>query len=216
MPALVPTLKNRLRRSIFYSMYNRYRQDRLYDQWLAAGRPAPPPHGVKQRAIRELATRFGIRTFIETGTYRGDMVDAMARVFERVYSVELSRELHADAVRRFAGRPSITLLQGDSGKVLGELLPTITQPALLWLDGHYSAGVTARADLDSPVREELEHVARHPLKLRHVVLIDDARCFTGEGGYPTLDELRAWAAAEGFSHFEVTDDVIHVYHDAGR
>ena len=215
MPTLVPTLKSQLRHSVLYTLVNRYRQDRLYADWLRAGRPAPPPHNVKQEVIRELAGRFGTRTFIETGTYRGDMVAAMARTFDRLYSIELSPALHADAVRRFAARPRITLLQGDSGTVLGELLPQIEEPTLFWLDGHYSAGITARAELDSPVREELAHIARHPLKLRHVVLIDDARCFTGEGGYPTLEELRGWAAAEGFSRFEVADDLIRIYDEDG-
>lgn len=214
MPGLVQALKERLRRTPVYDVVQAWRQARLYRSWLRAGRPVPPPHRVKQRVIREFAARTGIQTLVETGTYRGDMVQAMSRTFRCLYSIELSRELYEAAVRRFAGRRNITILQGDSGQVLARLLPSITEPALFWLDGHYSAGVTARGEQDSPIRDELRHLEAHPLRLRHVLLIDDARCFTGEGGYPTLDALRGWARTAGFSRFEVEDDVIRIHHPA--
>ena len=35
----------------------------------------------------------------------------------------------------------------------------------------------------------------HPVR-RHLVLIDDARLFTGTAGYPTIEELRGWIARE--------------------
>lgn len=214
MAELGRSLKDRLRRTPLYDLVQVVRQARQYRSWLRAGRPAPPPHRVKQRVIRGFAASTGVRVFIETGTYMGDMVKAMSRTFDRLYSIELSRELYEAAVRRFAGRPNVTILHGDSGRVIAELLPKIDQPALFWLDGHYSAGVTARGDEDSPIREELRHIEAHPLKLRHVLLIDDARCFTGEGGYPTVEALRSWATGAGFSRFEVEDDVIRIYHPA--
>ena len=65
-------------------------------------------------------------------------------------------------------------------------------PAVFWLDGHFSAGPTARADLDTPIVEELEAVLTHD-RDDHVVLIDDARLF-GTGDYPTIDQVRAQVA----------------------
>lgn len=41
----------------------------------------------------------------------------------------------------------------------------------------------------SPVRMEIEAILRHSVK-NHVILIDDAICFDGSHGYPTLFELR--------------------------
>jgi hypothetical protein len=148
--------------------------------------------------------------FVETGTYRGDMVAAVRGDFERIYSIELGRELHALAERRFAGDPRITILQGDSGDVLRGLLARLDRPALFWLDSHFSDADTARSSLITPIRRELEHILAHPLARRHVILIDDARLFTGEDDYPTMDTLRSTMRAAGFSRCEVKDDIIRI------
>lgn len=68
--------------------------------------PGPAPHSVKQRAVAELARAHGAKIFVETGTYRGDMVAAMQPNFDKLYSIELSPELHRAAVRRFEGQPA--------------------------------------------------------------------------------------------------------------
>ncbi|MDX6611503.1 MAG: hypothetical protein QOD75_689, partial [Blastocatellia bacterium] len=43
--------------------------------------------------------------------------------------------------------------------------------------------------------KELDHILNHPVA-GHVILIDDARCFTGYNDYPTVDELRETVAAK--------------------
>lgn len=158
--------------------------------WVAQGLPAPPPHAVKQAVVRALAARHGLRVLVETGTFMGDMVAAMREDFARIVSIELSPQLHARAAARFAGDPRIALIEGDSGGALAGVLATLAEPALFWLDGHYSAGQTARGATDTPVREELAAIfaAR---ELPHVVLIDDARLFGRDPAYPSLDALRA-------------------------
>ena len=65
---------------------------------------------------------------------------------------------------------------------------------MFWLDAHYSSGVTARGVVDSPIAQELETIFSHPAK-GHVILIDDAREFTGHGGYPTIEELYEFVLA---------------------
>ena len=56
------------------------------------------------------------------------------------------------------------------------VLEPVFMTALFWLDGHYSGGETAKGDADSPLREELEAIGRHPIKT-HVIPIDDVRSF---------------------------------------
>lgn len=70
-------------------------------EWERRGRPNPPPHLVKQSVIRRYAQQYGIRTFIETGTFHGDMVEAMRKHFDKMYSIELSQDLCARAKARF-------------------------------------------------------------------------------------------------------------------
>ena len=179
-----------------------------YREWEANGKQAPSPHLVKQRNIREQAQRFGTRILVETGTYRGDMCHAMRDQFDLIYTIELSEKLHRGAVTRFRRVPKIKPLQGDSGVVIQEVLAELDKPALFWLDGHYSAGATARGESDTPISQELEHILAHKVR-DHVVLIDDARCFTGENGYPVLDELREHLLNQRPDWgFEVRDDCI--------
>lgn len=156
--------------------------------WRRAGRPAPPPHLVKQRNLRTQAKRHGLRVFVETGTHHGEMIDAMLPSFDRIYSIELSADLHRTAAAKFAENPTVELICGDSGEELRHLVPRLKEPALFWLDGHYSAGVTARGAKDTPIVEELQHIfsAEH---LDHVVIIDDAREFGANPAYPTIPEL---------------------------
>jgi hypothetical protein len=102
-------------------------------------------------------------------------------------------------------------VKGDSGEVLGDLLAGITRPCLFWLDGHYTRGEFAiRGDRETPIEKELGHIARHALKREHVVLIDDARDYTGSGDYPRLEALREWAVREGLDDFAVENDIIRI------
>jgi hypothetical protein len=146
------------------------------------------PRLIKERTVAEYARRFGTRVFVETGTFRGDMLFHLRRRFRRLYSVELDPALHAAAVRRFARLPHVTLLRGDSADVLPAVLAELREPALFWLDAHYSGGVTARAAVDTPIVQELERIFAHPVR-DHVILVDDAHEFVGANGYPEMDAL---------------------------
>ena len=163
-------------------------QNRHYRRWVAAGCPeGPPPQRYKTETLRRFAARFGLRILVETGTAWGDTIHALRHDFDRLYTIELGERIYRYACRRFRAFPHIRVLAGDSGTVIGEILKEIDAPALFWLDGHYGGPLTARGDEDSPVEKELQHVLAHRRVRDHVVLLDDARFFTGTNGYPTLD-----------------------------
>ncbi len=165
----------------------------------------------KQDAVLAAKKQFTPDIFIETGTYLGDMVYAMQGYFERLYSIELSTELYQNAKKRFAAQPHITILNGDSGAILSELMATIHEPVLFWLDAHYSAGITAKGDLDTPISKELEIIFNHPVT-NHVILIDDARLFVGKDSYPTIAALEKLVADHGAKYdLSVSDDIIRLY-----
>ena len=96
-------------------------------------------------------------------------------------------------------------------KVLPSLLTLIREPCLFWLDAHYSEGITVKSDLNTPILEELKHIFAHTIR-GHVILIDDARCFTGREDYPTGEELKLFVAKKrpGWI-FEVKDDIIRIH-----
>jgi len=181
---------------------------RIGVQWRLSGRPLPPPPPVKQAIVKEYQRRFGLRTFVETGTFAGGMIDAVQDRFDRIVSIELDPGWHARAVERFRGASHVTLLQGDSGTRLPEVLATLREPALFWLDAHYSGPVTARGAVDSPIVPELDAIRAHPVA-GHVVLIDDMRDFNGTGGYPTVEALVRWIRqADPAATVGVRDDIL--------
>ena len=188
-----------------------YRRTRDYRRWKQAGRPAPPPHFVKQRIIRSYAKRSGLKVLIETGTYLGDMVQATRGLFREIHSIELSADLYARAIARFRNANKIHLYQGDSAVVLPQILQTMAEPCLFWLDGHYSAGITAKGDRETPVMDELRSIF-NSWRVEHVILIDDARCFDGTNEYPSLEDLKTFVDSRqpGLA-FEVKDDVVRIH-----
>lgn len=208
-------MKKLLKRTPIYPLLLRVRlkreKKRIIGNWKKMGKPIPPPHLIKEETVKEYAYKFSTDILVETGTYQGDMIVAMKNVFSQIYSIELGSNLYRKAKEQFASASNIHILQGDSSKVLLHLLTSLRQPCLFWLDAHYSRGITVRGDLNSPIWEELKHIFAHRIK-DHVILIDDARCFTGQEDYPTTEDLRDLVAKERPNWvFEVRDDIIRIH-----
>jgi hypothetical protein len=188
---------------------------KILHDWAEAGHPVPPPGIYKGLMLRHYAKQHDLRIFVETGTYRGNMVSALRHNFEKLYTIELDQKLYEAAKQRFVDVPHIKLFQGDSGMELAKVLKEFTDPALFWLDAHYSAGETARGSLDTPILKELELVLAHSDK--HVILIDDARCFGVEKDYPSIRELSDFVQKKGKDlHFEVVHDLIRIHPKAKK
>ena len=122
--------------------------------------------------------------------------------FDQIYSIELSPELYETAQKRFKRSKNIRLICGDSAVELGNIMERLDKPTLFWLDGHYSAGVTAKGAKNTPIFEELTHIFNAPDQ-GHIILIDDARLFGTEPDYPSLQELAAFISAKK-PHLDMT------------
>ncbi len=157
---------------------------------------------------------YQLGSFIETGTYFGDMVDALKGEFEQVQSIELDHFLFERAQRRFRSYSHVRILHGDSASLLPLALATVNRPTLLWLDAHYSGGITACGDQQSPILVELDHIFRHPIR-GHVIVIDDARLFGTDSAYPTLQQLQEYIDEQSpLRKLEVRDDTIRICESA--
>ena len=188
----------------------RWLQHRQVVIWERRGRPAPAPHIIKQNTLRAYAVQCHLRTLVETGTYHGDMVEAMRYVFGKIYSIELGQKFFERAREKFKSDKHIELIHGDSGKELGKVIKKLgNEPALFWLDGHYLAGA-AKGEKDTPLYDELEHIFNAP-NVGHVIIIDDARCFGTDPAYPTIEELEALVLSKRKDvQIAVQDDMIRV------
>lgn len=183
--------------------------DALVFEWEKWKYPVTPPHKIKQMRIAEYAKKYNCTILVETGTFRGDMMEAQKNNFKTLYSVELAKVLWEKAVERFKNDKQIHLLQGDSAVVLHQLVPTLNEATLFWLDGHYCGGVTAMGEKECPIYEEMEAVFNN--NKGHVMLVDDARLFIGKRDYPTIPELTAFVKKINKDYeVSVADDIIRI------
>jgi predicted O-methyltransferase YrrM len=146
---------------------------------------------------------------VETGTYYGEMVAAMRKQFDEIYSVEYDHALAARAAKKFSRWPHIHILEGDSQKKIPELLETLNRPALFWLDAGYYGWAGLQGDKQR-LTTELETILSHRIK-EHVILMDDARGLNGQNGSPTVDQLKRRIAAQFPGRaVEVKHDILRI------
>jgi hypothetical protein len=177
-----------------------------------------PDYATKRRIILNIANKYNCNNIlVETGTYLGDTVEALRNYFKNIISIELSSELALRAQKRFENYKSVLIVNGDSSKKLYEIISNIKVPIVFWLDGHYSSEfwsndeyiITAKGEKVSPILEELFHIVDHPIK-NHVILIDDARLFTGED-YPNINVIKKFVQDNMPNHILVIKkDIIRI------
>jgi hypothetical protein len=178
--------------------------------WYRTHQP-PAPRAVKADLIRSFTATGQHTVFVETGTFRGDMIAAVRANFEQLFSIELHAELGSKAARRFAADPAVKILIGDSGELLKPLVQAIGRPVVYWLDGHYSGFRTARGEADTPICRELDAVLVHGTP-DDIVLIDDARLFGTDPAYPLIAHVEARMHAHRPDWvFEVKDDIVRLH-----
>ena len=182
-------LINYLKLSPLYELIFPFVQKQEVRTWEQSNRTTVTPQLVKQQLVKKLAEKNSLQIFIETGTYLGAMIAANKCLFKKIYTVEIDPRLYQRAKSKFSNDQHIQVILGDSSVVLPKVLKKLKQPALFWLDAHYSAGITSQGLLETPIIAEIKQILRHPIK-NHLILIDDARNFNGTHDYPTIKQLR--------------------------
>lgn len=174
---------------IYNKPINFIRTGKKIRRWAKNGKSRSPPQLHKHKIIKMYAKNYSINIFIETGTYLGDTVNAVKKMFKEIYSIELNKGLHLKAKQKFIKYKHINVILGDSSEKLPEILSNMNNPCLFWLDAHYSGSNTSKTNLQTPIIRELHSILNHPNK-NHIILIDDAHEFTGKNDYPTIHELK--------------------------
>jgi len=139
---------------------------------------------------RQLGTKLP-RVWVETGTFRGDTTARQVAWFRHIFTIELDPTLAAAARERFKDEPTVEVHEGDSAEVLAWLCatsPHLQEPAVFYLDGHWSGGVTARGREEEdgcPLLREVAVLGRR--EYEDLIVVDDVRLFgkkvvSGSGG----------------------------------
>lgn len=166
----------------------------------------------KFRVINRVRKLTGATTFVETGTFLGDTTRRAAAVFDKVYTIELGPDLAGRAKKIFRRQPCITVIEGDATHMLPEIFAKYEfDKAVVFLDGHFSEGITACGENPEPALEELEFLARHKNRISGIV-IDDFRTFGALPGFPSKTKLIASAetlfASAGYTVSVILDQVV--------
>jgi FkbM family methyltransferase len=133
--------------------------------------------------VNALRRQLPLDVFVETGTYHADTTASVAPFFNRVYTVELSPTLCAQAAQKLSQFPHVRVIPGSSAEILRVLMPDCAASStLFWLDAHWCGGDTGGASNECPVLAELAAIGK--LNETSVVLIDDARYFLGPPSAP--------------------------------
>jgi len=149
----------------------------------------PPPELVE--SIRD---SFGVRVFVETGTFRGRTANWASTLFPKVITIEASEEIWKQARTKYSSVTNIEFRHGRSEEVLNKVVRAIRQPAVFWLDAHWSGGNTFGSTSICPIRREIKEIL--VASCQHVVLVDDVRLFLAPpplphdpDNWPSIGEL---------------------------
>ncbi|MDP3997096.1 MAG: hypothetical protein Q8P73_01215 [bacterium] len=192
---------------------------KMFNWYVLGNKATIPPDLYKQRMVKKIGRKSGIRVFVETGTYKGDMTLAASRVFEKVYSIELHKPFYDKAVERFAGNNRVEILYGDSASVVKDLMRKIDEPCVFWLDAHGGQASKDGAGIEgpAPVDPELRAILNHSKAAQHIILIDDAHTFIrdqkwGKGVWGQIENLRKeWLEKHPEWVWKIKDNVVHIY-----
>ena len=169
--------------------------------------------GPPERLVLALRDALQAKTFIETGTFRGATAEWASGHFDQVHSIERAEALYNETSKRLANIRNLTLHMGDTRTVLPPLVTSLAEPAILWLDAHWSGGITSGEGDECPLLDELAIADRATAEI--AILVDDARYFLSAppaphrlGDWPDLAEVVAVLAQGRERYVAVTEDVI--------
>ena len=206
------TIKYIIKKIFPLKLLKSLKEKNILYQWEKQGKPIPPPHIIKEKTVIKYAKKFSITTLIETGTYYGDMIWAVKDLFKTIISIEIDKKLYQKAKKQFSSFNHISIMQGDSSKILNKILSNVNRPCIFWLDGHTSPGTLPPENvLSCPIKEELLCIFKHHIN-DHIILIDDAHDFTGKYGYPSFQELSTFIKKHKSNYtFQKKDNIIRIH-----
>lgn len=163
--------------------------------------------------LRLLAVR-PVNIFVETGTFLGGTTQWASIHFEKVITLEAAQLYFDKAQLKFAKTRNVSCLYGDSRSQMGDIVKTLHEPAIFWLDSHWCGSESYGENNQCPLLEEIEVI--NTSTIEHLILIDDARLFTSPpplpnriAQWPTIAEVcRLLDAGTYHRYVVIFEDVI--------
>jgi hypothetical protein len=111
-----------------------------------------------------------LENFIETGTGYGLTAVVAAKLFKRVYTIELLPEVYEQQVGELLTMKNVERLCGDSRDLLKDIVNRLDSPSMFYLDAHYNGMGERRSDIECPLLDELEIIFGKPMRTNCIVI----------------------------------------------
>lgn len=138
--------------------------------------------GIPNELAIKLRNEHNLQVFVETGTHYGATALWAVQHFNKVITIEFSKKIYDQVLKRHSQVKNIEFLFGHSKEQIQSVVPKLKEPALFWLDAHWSGGITYGEGDECPLLEELQIINNS--EFDHFILIDDARLFVSPPARP--------------------------------
>jgi len=145
---------------------------------------------LKKFDLKYYIDKYNIKTFIETGTYKGDAIKyALNFGFEKIFSIELITSIYQECVEIFKNEDRVILLNDNSINGLKKILTSYNVGiTLFWLDAHLpqihkefdnsiEINYNKNKDILIPLEKELYTITNNKDFSKDVFIIDDLRIY---------------------------------------
>ena len=114
-----------------------------------------------------------IKTFIETGTYKGETSIIASKFFD-VHTIEINEKLYNEVKEKYKNS-NINFYFGDSVQILKKLQEK-PMSTMFFLDAHQSGNDTSNNGKNVPLLDELDIILKNNY-YPCIIIIDDVRLF---------------------------------------
>lgn len=148
--------------------------------------------------LNQLIQKYNTSVFIETGTLHGEgIINALKYPFKKIISIEIVPELAEAARQKFKQHQHVEILTGNSADILKEILPTIKENIIFWLDAHFP-GVEGKFNsfneikknnynINLPLEQEIDYISKRINLNKDVLICDDLRVYEDVGNLTDFD-----------------------------
>lgn len=122
------------------------------------------------------------KTFVESGSYKGDTIMTLLNYFNNLYTIELNKELYDEVRKRFSHLDKVKVLNGDSKVIFLNLLPKLPDYTIFYLDAHWSGdrNVNWKDSLWKGYECDTSYVGDHPTAENQVPLGEELKSIVSD------------------------------------
>ena len=110
--------------------------------------------------LEKLVKKFGVKTIVETGTYKGHTTVEFAKLVSKVFTIEINDHYYQMAQKEFVGKNNIVSIRGSSPTAMLNIIKghhgDFEKPSLFYLDAHWYKY--------NPLLDELKILATQKMK----------------------------------------------------